>query len=83
MPSTNTCWICWSFMAYSQVMSLFVERKFSNYHPQVSWLMYNTFIEHTNIMQHAFNKTYEEEFGEQGSIVPYKVELADANSQQR
>lgn len=30
-----------------------------------------------------FNKTYEEELEEPGNIVPYKVELADADSQQR
>lgn len=45
--------------------------------------MYNTFIENTNIIQHVFNKTYEEEFKEPENIVPYKVELADADSQQR
>lgn len=64
-------------------MTLFVGRKFSKYCIQASWLMYNTFIGHTNIILHAFNKTYEEEFEEPGDIVRYKVELADADSQRR
>lgn len=45
--------------------------------------MYNAFIEYTDIILHVFNKTYEEEFEEPGDTVPYKVELADADSQQR
>lgn len=67
-----------------RVHHIISERKFSKYHLPVSWLTYNyPFIESTNIIQHAFNKTYEEEFEERGTIVPYKVELADAVSQQR
>lgn len=78
--SRNSC-----SMTYSQrIHDIISERKFSKYHLQVSWLTYNDpFIEYTNIIQHAFNKTYEEEFEEQGKVVPYKVELADAVSQQR
>lgn len=72
-------------MTYSQrVHDIISERKFYKYHLQVSWLTYNDpFIEYINVIQHAFNKTYEEEFEERGEIVPYKVELADAVSQQR
>lgn len=42
------------------------------------------FDKHTNIIQHAFNKTFEEEF-EEPDVVPYKVELTDvdADYQQR
>ena len=72
-------------MAYSQRahdISLW-EKKFSKYYAQISWLMYYKFVEHTNIIQHAFNKTDEAEFEEPGNVVPYKVELADADSQQR
>lgn len=64
-------------------MTLFVGRKFSKYYILVSWLMYNAFIEYTDIILRVFNKTYEEEFEEPGDPVPYKVELADADSQQR
>lgn len=66
-----------------KLMTLFVGRKFSKYYILVSWLMCNTFIEYTDIILHVFNKTYEEEFEEPGDPVPYKVELADADSQQR
>ena len=45
--------------------------------------MYHKLAEHTNIIQHSFKKTYEAEFEESGNAVPYKVELADADSQQR
>lgn len=45
--------------------------------------MYYEFVEHTNIIQHAFNKTDEAESEEPGNVVPYKVELADVDSQQR
>lgn len=42
------------------------------------------FDKHANIIQHVFNKTFEEEF-EEPDVVPYKVELAnvDADDQQR
>ena len=45
--------------------------------------MYHKLTEHTNIIQHPFKKTYEVEFEEPGNAVPYKVELADADSSQR
>lgn len=46
---------------------------------KLAWLMYNKLFKNTDTLSHVFNKTCEEDFGDPGSIVPYKVELADAD----